>query len=478
MKGIVVQQVLAGLYWVEIPAIGLRLQCGCPPDANKYLRAAGLIAAAANGETGPNAILLADVTTPLHQEGWFLVNAAEFSVMQMLYLQGLIVPNHPNNTGQKPLLIGEPAEIERQLRYIYYGNYGLDTLEELLWAGMSAQEAEAFWFAKKKFAFGGPYPVTDWIEPVHLSDGAPAVLANGCRIERLQPNCFRISYAGESAEICLQPQIFPPAYQLPMVGLPNEEMGFGILHVGEGDGWDETRPCMGAALAFHGQYYMVDAGPHIWHNWQRTGKNISDIQAVFLTHAHDDHAIGLLQGISQRRPLMVYCGSVIKASFCKKMSALIGVQPDEMTQLFDFCLLDMHRWNLIASAAGATLEAMPCYSLHPIETHIYYFRYTDSTGQQRIYGHLADILSDSSMQAMQADAPDTIRWLFDKVRAHYQLPADIKKIDIGGGATHGAAEDFIYDTTPVKVWAHVHRPLSARELQIGCARRFGDWDGR
>jgi hemerythrin len=476
MSSIIVQQMLSGLYWVEIPAIGLRLQCGCPPDANKYLRTAGLISTAAHGETGPNAILLADVTVSPPAQGWFPVNAAEFSVMQMLYLQGLIIPNHPNNTGKKPILIGEQAEVIRQMNYIYYGNYGLDSPEKLHQAGMDAREAEAFWYVKKRFAFGTLHPVTHLIEPVYLNGISSVQLAYDCRIERLQINHFRIDYAGESVEIHLQPQIFPPSYQLTAVSF-KKTSAFGILHMGDGDGWDENRPCMGAALAFHGKHYLVDAGPHVLHNWQQTGKTLHDIQAVFLTHAHDDHAIGLIQAIGTGMRLPVYCGSVVKAAFIQKMSALMGVQAEEMEQFFEFRLLAMQQWNLIATADGATLEAMPCYSLHPIETHIYYFRYTDAGGQAKIYGHLADILSEKGLQAMEADAPEQVRWLFDYIRANYYLPADWKKIDIGGGTTHGMAEDFIYDTTPVKIFAHIHRMLTAAELQIGCARSFGDWDG-
>lgn len=476
MSQIFVQRLLAGLYWVEIPAAGLRLQCGCPPDANKYLRAVGLIRQTPNGETGPNAILLADAAADPYAPGWFPVNAAEFSVMQMLYLQGLIIPGHPNNTGQRPLLIGETEELNRQLRYIYHGNYGLDSLDDLQNAGMSLEEAEAFWYVKKKFAFGALHPITKLIQPIYLDGLESAEPIAGCRITRLRTNHFRISYAEESTEIILQPGIFPPAYRLPSVHLP-ENVSFGVLHTGEGDGWDATRPCMAAVLIFHGKYYMVDAGPNVWQNWQQTGKTVKDIQAVFLTHAHDDHAIGLMQAICEGIRLPVYCNSVIKAAFARKMAALMGIPPDKMTDFFDFRLLKIHNWQTIAaSESGETLEVMPCYSLHPIETHIYYFRYTDALGNCRTYGHLADILSEKGLQAMECDAPEHIRWLFSSIRMHYYLPADLKKIDIGGGAAHGSAEDFVGDPTPKKVFAHIHRPLTDAELKIGGERRFGDWD--
>ena len=46
-------------------------------------------------QTGPNAILLSDTTI---QKGGFS-NLAEFPVLQMLYLQGMIVPGHPRQHG-------------------------------------------------------------------------------------------------------------------------------------------------------------------------------------------------------------------------------------------------------------------------------------------------------------------------------------------------------------------------------------------
>ena len=98
-------------------------------------------------ESGPNAILLSDV---LIQNGRF-ANLAEFPVMQMLYRQGMILPNHPNNTGEKPLLIGLAGQVSAQLQYVYRGNYGLISKEEFMEAGISAEKAEEMMFLKLFF---------------------------------------------------------------------------------------------------------------------------------------------------------------------------------------------------------------------------------------------------------------------------------------------------------------------------------------
>ncbi len=111
-----------GVYWVEAPRADLYVLCGAPADSVKHLMKRGLIAPReANGvhfETGPNAILLSDV---LVQNGSFS-NLAEFPVLHMLYRQGMLLPNHPNNTGAKPLLIGSREQVRSQLEYIYRGN--------------------------------------------------------------------------------------------------------------------------------------------------------------------------------------------------------------------------------------------------------------------------------------------------------------------------------------------------------------------
>jgi hemerythrin len=113
------RKVANGVFWVEIPESDLRILCGCPADAVKLLMKKGLITPATKGgvisETGPNGILLSD--TPI-QKGSF-ANLSEFPFLQMLYRQGMILPGHPNNTGQKPLLIGIEDQVRAQSGYIF-----------------------------------------------------------------------------------------------------------------------------------------------------------------------------------------------------------------------------------------------------------------------------------------------------------------------------------------------------------------------
>ena len=148
-------QVTNGLYWVEVPELDLQIMCGCPADSVKHLSKRGLIVARQkNGvafETGPNAILLSDISV---QNGFFS-NLSEFPVLQMYYRQGMILPGHPNNTGSKPLIIGSSDQIKAQMQYIFRGNYGLISEEEIIATGVTPETAREMMRLKLKISFWG-----------------------------------------------------------------------------------------------------------------------------------------------------------------------------------------------------------------------------------------------------------------------------------------------------------------------------------
>ena len=143
-----------GIYWIEVADADLRLLCGCPADVVKHLARRGLIlpieVEGVACESGPNAILLSDLAIQNGQP----CNRAEFPVLQMLYLQGMLVPAHPNNTGRRPRIIGSRHQIETQMAYLFRGNYGLASQDELIEAGVPPAQAEAIMRMKLAFAFG------------------------------------------------------------------------------------------------------------------------------------------------------------------------------------------------------------------------------------------------------------------------------------------------------------------------------------
>jgi len=465
--------VTQGIQWVEIPEADLRILCGCPADAVKHLIKRGLIlpheVKGVACETGPNAILLSDLSL---QNGDF-ANLAEFPVLQMLYKQGLILPGHPNNTGQKPMLIGSAEQVESQMRYIYRGNYGLVSSEEITETGIPAEQAAGMMRIKLKFAFGRIRPSGDFLD-TRIVGGEAVEIAGGVLLRRLRPNVFEFSHQSESVtvDLNLRPgENYECTYPLGYRRFEPEY--FAVIHSGEGDGWDINRPCMSSIITYQGRLYLIDAGPHIANTIAALGIDIDEVDGIFHTHAHDDHFAGLTTLMRAGRRIRYYATPLVRASVAKKLSALLGMDEEHFGDYFDIRDLVFDTWNEIEG-----LEVMPVYSPHSVETNIFYFRAQCGDGY-RTYAHLADIVSMDTLKGMvtdKNDAPGLDQSAFERTRSAYQTPANLKKIDIGGGLIHGDAKDFRTDTSTRLLLAHRAGDLTPEEKEIGSSAAFGSVD--
>ena len=463
-------EVIKGVYWVEIPEAGLYLLCGCPEDATKHLMRLRLIVPTEKDgvkyETGPNAILLSDVAL---QNGKFC-NLAEFPVLQMLYRQGMLIPGHPNNTGMKPLLIGGKDQIDAQMQYIYRGNYGLTSIEEILEAGETPERAEMIMRMKLKFAFGRLLPTEELLDH-RVLDAEPVEIRNGVSIRRIRINEFELTYGGETVTIDLtvkRGRNDRSAYPLGFQSIPRDF--FSIIHSGQGDGWDINRPCMASVLIYQGKVYLIDAGPNIAYSLTALGIGINEIDGIFHTHCHDDHFAGITSLLRTDRRIKYYATPLVRNSVFKKLAALLSMDEDRITDFFDPRDLEFDVWNDIGG-----LEVLPFLSPHPVETSAFIFRaFWES--RYLTYAHLADIASFAVLENMATDddsAPGMSRADIDLARENYLTRVDLKKIDIGGGMIHGEVEDFKDDKSEKIVLAHRSEPLTNKQKEIGSSAPFG-----
>lgn len=462
-----------GIFWVEVPNADVRILCGCPEDAVKHLLRKGLVVPIeVNGvvcETGPNAILLSDLAI---QNGR-ICSRSEFPVLQILYNQGLIVPGHPRNTGERPLLIGTRRQVDAQMAYIFRGNYGLVSREELVEAGVPPARADELMRMKLAFAFGRIRPSEELVQPLYVERDRVEV-RNGVFIRRLHTNIFEISYGEESVEVNLN--LAPgERYECPYT-LGNyllERNYFAVVHTGDGDGWDMNRPTMGSIVLFQGRVYLIDAGPNIDYALTALGIGFNEIDGIFHTHCHDDHLIGLTALIRGDRRIAYYAVPMVRASVIKKLATVTHVSEEEFKRFFDVRDLELEEWNDIEG-----LEVKPVLSPHPVETTIFYFRVMWEGGY-RCYAHLADIASFDVLRKMIAPdgAPAGVsQSFFDRTVSAYHEKADVKKIDIGGGLIHGAAVDFRGDPSGKLILAHTARRLTEEERAIGSGAPFGTVD--
>ncbi len=462
-----------GMYWVEIPDADLRILCGCPMDSVKHLMKRGLIIQTEkNGvtcETGPNAILLSDI---MLQNGEFS-NLGEFPVLQMLYKQGLIIPGHPNNTGIKPLVIGKAEQVNAQMQYIYRGNYGLVSKEEIMETGVKAEVAEDMMRLKLRFAFGSIRPTQDLLDSCFVGD-EDVEIRKGAVIRRKSSNVFEFEFQGSKVTVDLNLSGeggYESAYPLGFQRLKREY--FAVIHSGEGDGWDVNRPSMSSILMFQGKVYLIDAGPNLSNTLASLGIGINAIEGIFHTHAHDDHFAGITTLMRSGHKIKYYATPLVRATVAKKLAALLSIEDDRFADFFDVCDLEMNSWHNIEG-----LEVRPVFSPHPLETTIFIFQTPWGDGYKS-YAHFADIVALDVLEGMiEADKtkPGISREDFERVKAEYLTPVNLKKLDIGGGMIHGMAKDFKDDRSDRILLAHINRELTLEEKEIGSNAPFGMMD--
>jgi hemerythrin-like metal-binding protein len=465
------QEIAPGVSVITIAEIGLSVLCGCPENAVKLLIAAGTVAdreiAGVRCQTGPNAVLLSDLSA---QNGMFC-NLAEFPVLQMLYFQGLGIPGHPGNTGRKPMLIGLREQVAAQAEYISLGNYGLPSLRDIVDAGVPDEVAADRWRIKLAFAFGAIKPTEELLD-LRVVDQDAIELGSGAFLRRLGINRYEFIYGQETleADLNLAPgQRYPTSYSLPR--RPLERADFAVTHIGDGDGWDPTRPCTGSLIEAAGSLYLVDAGPNIADSLEALGIGVSDLRGVFQTHAHDDHFVGLTALLASERRPVLYATRSVRATVARKFRALAGIDQVDFNNFFDFVPLAEDEWNELDG-----LDAMPIFSPHPVETSAFRFRRRSGAGY-KVYAHMSDIAAFAVIDRMAAADPAKPGMrpeLAAAVKSAYLQAADVKKLDIGGGMIHGAAADFAADSSGELLLSHLGRPLTAAEAAIGRRPDFGD----
>ncbi len=463
-------RVANGIYWVEVPGVDLYVLCGCPADSVKHLMKKGLISTkkkeGVDAETGPNAILLSDISI---QNGSF-ANLAEFPVLQMLYRQGMILPGHPNNADIKPLLMGSEEQVRSQKQYIYRGNYGLVSEEEIMAAGESPETAREMMRLKLKFAHGKIRTIEEFFDSRSVTSD-PVEIRNGVFIRRLKVNIFEFRYQGEllTVNLNLAPhESYEAPYPLGYHKIEREY--FAVVHSGEGNGWDINRPCMASIIMFQGKIYLIDAGPNILYSLRSLGIGVNEIEGIFHTHAHDDHFAGLTTLMRSGHKIKYFATPLVRLSVTMKLSSLTSIKEEDFNNYFAVHDLEPDVWNEIDG-----LEIKPVNSPHPVETTIFLIR-TLCEGGYRCYAHLADIASLTILRNMVNDNPEEpgiSQEAFDRVRASYLTGVNLKKLDAGGGLIHGDAMDFRTDTSGKIILSHMSSELTNQQKEIGSGTSFG-----
>jgi hemerythrin len=160
----------------------------------------------------------------------------------------------------------------------------------------------------------------------------------------------------------------------------------------------------------------------------------------------------------------------VRASVSKKLATLMSISEQRFTSSFDIRDLEADVWNNIDG-----LEVMPVFSPHPVETSVFFFRTFWEDGH-KTYAHLADIPSLKILDDLllgDAAKNKQARAIYETFKEKVSQPVNLKKIDVGGGMIHGAAEDFIHDQSQKIILSHTSRELTDAQKEIGSNATFG-----
>jgi len=470
-----VSKVTNGVYFINIQKANIRILCGTPADVVKLLMKQNHITSKMQGnffcENGPNVVLLSDVTI----QNFSFSNLCEFPVLQMLYRQGMVIPNHPNNNGDKPIIMGLKEQVNSQIEYIFRGNYGLISQEEIQEAGISEVDAKEMMNMKLKFSFGQIKSSNELLKSIYLDDNKKCEISNDVFIKRENLNEYTIFYKNENTKINLNLKM-NESYELPYeLNFFNiKKSYFSIIHSGQGDGWNVNHPSMSSVVMFHGKVYLIDAGPNIQSVLLHLGIGLNDINGIFHTHGHDDHFCGLTELLKIDHRIKYYSTKLVRVSVMKKLSALLNISQDRLDNCFEYIDLEFDKWNDIDG-----LEVKPIFSPHPIETNIFLFR-SFWLGGFKTYAHLADITSFNVLDNMVVEDNNKIgisEAFNKKIKKSYLTRATLKKVDAGGGMIHGELIDFKDDESQKIIIAHTCSENYTKEhLQIASKTDFGDVD--
>ena len=99
-------------------------------------------------------------------------------------------------------MIGADDQLTSQLYYIYRGNYGLISEEEIMETGISKEKAQAMMRLKIKFAFGNIQPTDELLDTLVVGDQSTEI-RNNVSINRLHFNVYEFQYESESVLVDL-----------------------------------------------------------------------------------------------------------------------------------------------------------------------------------------------------------------------------------------------------------------------------------
>jgi hemerythrin len=403
----------------------LQLAVGFPEEVVKAWLKAG---------ANVNAWLVPDVRTAHGIVQW----ALEFPLYHSLFVRGTFA------RGEKIPVIVHADAWHDVVTYLRLTLLGL-TRAQMLAEGVDAATAELLANESDYLALkrpdGAVAQIEDFLEPIFFD--AEGVARCGPLVVRAHGNNTWSFYtAGDRVE---EFHLEIPANQLPTYAAnippattPVLPQPFELIMLGASNGFDVDGACSNMLVQANGRFLLIDAGPYIRTTLRHAGIGINQLGALVITHAHEDHAVGLsaLLEIQHRLKLFV---SRENAAILRRKLAILNPNVNRPSTLlddtFDVTLIEPGRDYThlgLALRFHYTMHSVPCTG---VELGV-----CGPSGRKRV---LVTGDNDSREHIELAAGRGTIP--AERLRdllALYAWDGDLILADAGGGAIHGSTADF------------------------------------
>lgn len=267
---------------------------------------------------------------------------------------------------KKIALVGTATELDRTLKVIDLTFQGPD-ITYFKNAGVDARWRDQYLKEKKYFALKNKKG-----KPIHMDQmlschefGSP--LPNKWSVERTKNMFFVIRdiETGDCQELDISPnenETIKPIWEAPPYygGFP-AALAFSLQVLGYGSPFQSKGPTTCMVLRLNGLAVLVDCCPFWDLLAMKTGVSIAEIDALILTHCHEDHMGGLLKLIRRGRKIRIYTAKDIFQMMLDILSSQLDISTDVVKKYFEFHPVEIEKWMTISG-----IDFFLQYTSHPI----------------------------------------------------------------------------------------------------------------
>ncbi len=300
---------------------------------------------------------------------------------------------------------------------------------------------------------GAVAQMEDFLEPVFFNAEGMATLG-GLTIRRHGGNTWSFFTAQDRVEefkLDTPADISPPyAASLAQAVTPVAPQPLELIMLGASNGFDPANPCSNMVLGSNGRYVLVDAGPYVRTTLRAAGVGTSQLGALIITHAHEDHAVGLSALLETRQRLKLFI-SRENAEIMRRKLAILNpnvAQPGRLLQdTFDVELVEDAKPTTFAGMTLTfhhTFHSIPCTGVEASVTAPEGTRRILLVGDSDSRAHIEDAQRKGAIGAQR----------MEELMRLYRWDGDLVVADAGEGAIHGATVD--YAECPARQVVYVH----------------------